>query len=74
MDNITQAKLMFTDNLKLRTESVAKTAAEHADAVDRDARFPAEAFASARAQQLLGVMVPVDLGGEGAGLADVVDQ
>jgi acyl-CoA dehydrogenase len=74
MDNITQAKLMFTDNFKLRTESVAKIAAEHAGAVDRDARFPAEAFASARAQRLLGVMVPVDLGGEGAGLADVVDQ
>jgi acyl-CoA dehydrogenase len=65
---------MFTDDLKLRTESVAQIATDNADAVDRDARFPAEAFASARRQRLLGAMVPVDLGGEGAGIADVVDQ
>lgn len=46
-------------------------AARHADAVDRDARFPAEAFIALKAARLLGAMVPRDYGGEGAGLADI---
>jgi len=56
-----------------RTEAVAATAATHAAAVDRDARFPHEALAAARSQRLLGIMVPHHLGGEGAGIGDVVD-
>jgi acyl-CoA dehydrogenase len=60
-------------NLKGRAEVVAAAAAEHGDAVDRDARFPTETFAAARAQRLLGMMVPVELGGEGASVSDVVD-
>src|SRR5712691_1077490 len=56
-----------------RTEAVAATAATHAAAVDRDARFPQEAITAARSQRLLGIMVPHDLGGEGAGIGDVVD-
>ena len=35
--------------------------------------FPAEAIAAARAERLMGVAVPRELGGEGAGIADVVD-
>src|ERR1700678_367156 len=74
MDRNIPAKLnQMMDELKLRAEVVVKTAAVNADAVDRDARFPAEAFASARAQRLLGVMVPAELGGEGASISDVVD-
>src|SRR5271154_5417137 len=65
---------MFTDDFRLRTDSVAKIAAKSADLVDRDARFPAEAFAAARTQRLLGVLVPAEFGGEGASVADVVDQ
>ena len=42
-----------------------------ADAVDRDARFPHEAFEVLREQRLLGAMVPVALGGSGASLATV---
>ena len=64
---------MFTDDLRLRSESVAKIAAENAEAVDREARFPAEAFAAARTQRLLGVLVPAEFGGEGASVADVAD-
>ena len=60
-------------DLKGRSEVVAAVAANHAEAVDRDARFPAEAIASARSERLLGIMVPHDLGGEGASLSDVVD-
>jgi len=56
-----------------RTEAVAATAATHAAAVDRDARFPHEALAAARSQRLLGIMVPHHLGGEGAGIGDVAD-
>ncbi len=64
---------MFTDDLRLRSESVAKIAAENAEAVDREARFPAEAFAAARTQRLLGVLIPAEFGGEGASVADVAD-
>jgi len=44
-----------------------------ADAVDREARFPTEAILSARTQRLLGIMVPTELGGEGANVSDAVD-
>ena len=45
----------------------------HADAVDRSGRFPAEAFAAARAQGLLGAMIPTSLGGDGASASDIID-
>src|SRR5947207_10749241 len=60
-------------DLSGRTDVVAAMAAANADAVDREARFPHEALAAARSQRLLGIMVPHDLGGEGASLSDVVD-
>jgi len=60
-------------DLKIRIESVVAIAADNVASVDRDARFPEEAVAAARAQRLLGIMVPRDFGGEGAGLSDVVD-
>jgi acyl-CoA dehydrogenase len=41
------------------------------DEVDRDARFPAEAIAALRAERLLSSLVPADLGGSGASLAEV---
>ena len=56
-----------------RAEIVAAIAERHADAVDREARFPAEAFAAIREQKLLGMLVPAELGGDGARAADVVD-
>ena len=61
------------NDLRLRAEIMASAAAENAAAVDRDARFPAEAFAAARAQRLLSIQVPPELGGEGASISDVVD-
>jgi acyl-CoA dehydrogenase len=63
----------LTKDIKRRAQAVAAIAATHAAAVDAEARFPSEAFSSVRAQRLLGIMVPVELGGEGASISDVVD-
>lgn len=54
-----------------RAKRVAQVAASHADAVDRDGRFPREAVAAMREARLLGMMIPTHLGGEGADFADV---
>ena len=72
-DSIPTLYVTGSANLKGRAEITAAAAAAHGDAVDRDARFPTEAFAAAREQRLLGVMVPVELGGDGASVSDVVD-
>lgn len=61
------------DDILARARRVAAVAAQHADAVDREGRFPAEAIAAARAEGLMGVLVPVALGGEGAGYGEVVE-
>jgi len=63
----------LTKDLKRRAQAVATIAAANAAAVDAAARFPSEAFAAVRAQRLLGILVPVEFGGEGAGLSEVVD-
>jgi acyl-CoA dehydrogenase len=60
-------------DLRSRAQAVAATAAAHADVVDRDARFPVEAFRAASSQCLLGILVPAELGGEGASISDVSD-
>ncbi|MBL8674266.1 MAG: acyl-CoA/acyl-ACP dehydrogenase [Rhodospirillales bacterium] len=51
----------------------AAVAARHADSVDKEARFPRESFAALRDAKLLGAMVPRDLGGEGAPIAEIVE-
>ena len=56
-----------------RTGRACAVARTHAAAVDAEARFPEEAFAALKSERLLGVMVPVCLGGEGASLAQVAD-
>ena len=59
--------------LRERTRAAVQVARAHADDVDAEMRFPAEAFAELRKQGLLGLMVPSALGGPGVGLADVID-
>jgi acyl-CoA dehydrogenase len=49
----------------------AQVAAQHADSVDREARFPTEAFEVLKRERLLSAMVPVAFGGAGLPLADV---
>jgi len=60
-------------DLTSRAEKVAAVAATHAASVDADSRFPSEAIGVARAERLLGLAVPPELGGEGASVCDVVD-
>jgi acyl-CoA dehydrogenase len=60
-------------DLLARAQKVAAVAATHAGEVDRESRFPAEAIAAARAERLLGIAVPRELGGDGFGVADVAD-
>ena len=60
-------------DLKTRVEKVAVVAATHAAAVDAGSRFPREAIDAARAERFLSLAVPVEFGGEGASISDVVD-
>jgi acyl-CoA dehydrogenase len=64
---------MFADDLAERASRVAAVATLHAEEVDRDARFPAEAINAAKALGLMGIMAPRELGGEGASLGDVAE-
>ncbi|MDE1184681.1 acyl-CoA dehydrogenase family protein [Paraburkholderia sp.] len=49
----------------------AAVAAQYADAVDREARFPVEAFDALRRERLLSTLVPERFGGAGLSLADI---
>ncbi len=60
-------------DLAYRVERVAAIAASHAAAVDGESRFPREAIEAARAERLLGIAVPHEMGGEGASVSEVVD-
>ena len=60
-------------SLKARAPAAAEVAAKFADAVDREGRFPKEAFDAIREQKLLGLLIPAALGGEDASAAEVVD-
>src|SRR3954468_7409391 len=61
------------EDLTARAQAVAVVAAANANAVDADSRFPAETFAAAREQRLLGIMVPREFGGEGADVSAVAN-
>jgi acyl-CoA dehydrogenase len=61
------------EDVRTRARRIAEIAARHADDVDSAARHPAEAMAAAKAEGLLGVMVPETLGGEGAAPGLVVE-
>jgi len=52
-------------------QRAAQIAAQYADAVDREARFPHEAFDALRRERLLSALVPQQFGGAGLPLADV---
>ncbi|MCY0389419.1 acyl-CoA/acyl-ACP dehydrogenase [Robbsia sp. Bb-Pol-6] len=52
-------------------KTAAGVAAEFADAVDVEGRFPAEGIAALREQRLLAAAISSDLGGDGATLRDI---
>ena len=56
-----------------RGAAVAATAGAEAEDVDRKGRFPKAAIDAAREQKLLGMQIPVALGGFGASIFDVTD-
>lgn len=51
-----------------------EVAARHADAVDLEARFPAEAIEALKRARLFSAYVPVSLGGDGCSLRDLIDM
>ncbi|MFD4181072.1 acyl-CoA dehydrogenase family protein [Rhodococcus sp. NPDC058514] len=54
-------------------DQCVRVAAVWADAVDRDARFPAEAVAALRSAGLLGAAIPTTLGGAGLSLTRLAE-
>jgi acyl-CoA dehydrogenase len=60
-------------DLKQRVAVVAAIAAKTSAAVDHEGQFPIEAIEAAKTQRLLGIMGPRELGGENAGISDVVE-
>ena len=69
----TPAEIPAPESFAARAGRAATVAAEFAEAVDRDARFPQEAIDALKQEGLLGMMVPAALGGEQATTGDVVD-
>src|SRR5262249_8841049 len=69
----TSADFAKRDDLVSRADAVAAAALQSAEAVDAQPRFPPHSLQAARPQRLLGIMVPTDLGGEGASVSDVAD-
>jgi len=64
----------FSGNrLAERARRVAAVAAAYADKVDIDGRFPSEAMAAMKLERLMGIMVPAELGGEGATTSEIAD-
>ena len=59
--------------LRERAAEAAAAAGAAANEVDRIGRFPREANAALKRGRLLGAMLPVEFGGEGASLADVAE-
>jgi len=59
--------------LGARAHRVAAVAAEFADRVDRDGRFPREAADAMKAERLLGIQIPTAFGGESASIQDIAE-
>ena len=61
------------DDLRVRADKAAAIAMAHAEAVDAQSRFPAEAIEAARTERLLGAAVPREFGGEGRTVSEIAD-
>jgi acyl-CoA dehydrogenase len=67
------ARVAHLQSARQRLEPALDIARKYAGEVDRENRFPAEAFDALKRARLLGIMIPVQHGGEGATLAEIVD-
>ena len=56
-----------------RAARAAAIAAQHAETVDKDGRFPSEAFSAIKDARLLSAFIPKEFGGEGASLAEIAE-
>lgn len=71
------AESVTSDTRELRAvaERIAReVAGRHADAVDREGRFPEEAVSALREARLLSAYVPAALGGAGCSLEDLIQM
>jgi acyl-CoA dehydrogenase len=71
LDRSESRKVPHGTDIAARAKRVAEIASAHADAVDREGRFPREAVAAMREARLLGMMIPIHLGGDGADFAEI---
>jgi acyl-CoA dehydrogenase len=71
LDRSESRKVPHGTDIAARAKRVAEIASAHADAVDREGRFPREAVAAMRETRLLGMMIPTHLGGDGADFAEI---
>jgi acyl-CoA dehydrogenase len=69
----TAASAAVSDSAAVRMHRVALVAAQHADAVDREGRFPSETIDALKQERLLGIAIPADHGGEDAGTLQIAD-
>jgi len=60
-----------SNGLDAATLAVSRTAADHAEAVDRDSRIPEEALRAMQAEGLMALLVPAAMGGPGRSLTQV---
>ena len=70
---MTAASKITAMGLSDRAKRAAKVAAQYADQVDVEARFPKEGMDALKAERLMGVMIRPELGGEGTSLTEVAD-
>jgi acyl-CoA dehydrogenase len=59
--------------LMIRASAAAAVALMHAEDVDTNARYPTEAMSMLKEQRLMGIMVPRELGGEGATMSQCAE-
>lgn len=59
--------------LSAHAKRAAAVAAEFADRVDREGRFPREALEAMKTERLLGIQIPSAFGGEGANLTEIAE-
>lgn len=56
-----------------RARRAARVAGEFADRVDAEGRFPSEGMEALKAEQLMGIMISPQLGGEGCSMTEIAE-